>query len=546
MNVLRSDIGLFSLAAFALCAGFLGKAFHIDDALVVWTAQWILLHPVDFYGYPLNWYGYVAPMHVVNQNPPGAAYLAAVAGSVLGFEEWAMHAWVALAFAALVVGVYLLARSLGGSARLSAGLALGMPGIFVSATTVMTDLPMAALWVWAVALWVRGLEARRGGGNAAAAVLVAAALLNKYFAVSLVPLLAAYTLLSGRRHWRRLGWLLLPVVALGAYELLTWRLYGVGHFWASFAYAEGYQSRYGVDAARKLLSGLAFLGAGAAPAVVLAPWLFRGAGRVGLVVAAMVAAGVVAGLAAWGWQPGEQAMAYPWWFWAQYALWVWAGTVLLGLLLAEMWEVRDPAVALLALWIVGTLVFGMFINHFVNMRVILPALPAVALLVGRRARRLSELGEAPPRAACAAAVMTGILLSLAVGYADLRLANAGREAAERIAPEARGGRTWFSGHWGFQHYMEARGALPIDQERVDLQPGDTVVTPENATNRIAIDTRGQATDQSFALPVCEWLTTMRRENGAGFYADVWGPLPFVFGPVLEEKYEIVVLNGPNQ
>jgi hypothetical protein len=62
----------------------------------------------------------------------------------------------------------------------------------------------------------------------------------------------------------------------------------------------------------------------------------------------------------------------------------------------------------------------------------------------------------------------------------------------------------------------------------------------NASNRIKFGARGAYIDESFEVPVCSWLTTMRAECGAGFYSDLWGPLPFVFGPTPPEQYEVNV------
>jgi len=35
-----------------------------------------------------------------------------------------------------------------------------------------------------------------------------------------------------------------------------------------------------------------------------------------------------------------------------------------------------------------------------------------------------------------------------------------------------------------------------------------------------------------------WLTTMNPKLGAGFYSDVFGPLPFVIGSVPTEKFMV--------
>ena len=40
-----------------LLGPFLGKAVHVDDPLFVWAAQQICRHPLDFYGFSVNWYG---------------------------------------------------------------------------------------------------------------------------------------------------------------------------------------------------------------------------------------------------------------------------------------------------------------------------------------------------------------------------------------------------------------------------------------------------------------------------------------------------------
>jgi hypothetical protein len=180
-------------------------------------------------------------------------------------------------------------------------------------------------------------------------------------------------------------------------------------------------------------------------------------------------------LAQSGWQPGVPQLSYSWWFWLQYGLWIAAGLHIIALAVTEVWKRRERDAVLLGLWLVGTLFFGIFVYHFVNMRVILPALPAVALLCVRRLRMGGDMGAlASPRAVWLG-LAAGLILSVCVGYADIRLANSARTAAERIAPEKRKGNTWFSGHWGFQYYMEARGAKPIDLRRpATVRAGDTI------------------------------------------------------------------------
>jgi hypothetical protein len=406
---------------------------------------------------------------------------------------------------------------------------------------MMADLPMTALWVWAVALWLHGLDKQHPTANAVSGLLIGLATLTKYFAISLVPLLLVYTLLSGRKRWARAVWLMIPVVLLGLLDWYTHRRYGMSQFLETSGVLKAYHEQQALALGQKILTGLAFLGAGGAPALFIAPWLWGRAGRIALCAGAAGMAAVTVVLARSGWQPGVPQVSYSWWFWPQYGLWIAAGLHIIALALAEAWKPRNRDAVLLGLWLVGTLLFGIFIYHFVNARVILPALPAVALLCARRLRMRSGIGApASPRAVWLG-LAAGLMLSLCVAHADMRLADSARTAAELIAPEKREGRTWFTGHWGFQYYMEARGAKPVDVRRPDIRAGDTVVTPMNGSNRILIGRRGAYIDESFGVSICSWLTTMRAECGAGFYSDLWGPLPFVFGPTPPELYEVNVL-----
>jgi len=544
---LRREVILLAVCVLLLCGIYLGKAYNMDDPLVVWTAQRIAEHPADFYGFEVNWYGYNTPMMRTDLNPPGAAYYTAIFGVLFHWRESAIHSAVALIAVVLILGMYWLARQMGGEPLPAAAIALVSPGVFVSMGTVMTDLLMTALWVWAVALWLRGLDEANSRANVLSGVLLGLAVMAKYFALSLIPLLLVYTLFFGRKRWIRLVWLIIPVVIVGLFDVYTRRLYGTGQIQAIAGMMKEYHDLYSINLGRKLLTGLTFLGAGTAPVLFLAPWLWRRAGRIALWVGAIAAALITVALQQSGWQVGEPKISFEWWFWPQYGLWLLAGIHITALMVVEIWTQRDRNALLLVLWLGGTLFYCIFMYHFVNIRVILPALPVIVLVCARRLRRLRAEMKAPapalPKPAWIA-LAASLVLSLCVAQADIKLANSAQTAAERIAPEKRSGNTWFSGHWGFQYYMQARGAKPIDAKHQEFRLGDTVVTPINATNVFFARTRIKTTDQSFELPVCSWVTTMRPECGAGFYADLYGPLPFAFGPVPPERYLVTVLGRP--
>jgi hypothetical protein len=41
-----------------------------------------------------------------------------------------------------------------------------------------------------------------------------------------------------------------------------------------------------------------------------------------------------------------------------------------------------------------------------------------------------------------------------------------------------------------------------------------------------------------------FVSTMQGDVCAGFYSDVWGPLPFAFGPIPPERYRIFAITKP--
>src|SRR5438045_4715859 len=229
-NSVTRDAFLAIAAAVAALAPFLNKAFHIDDPLFLWMAQQISQHPADPYGFSVNWYVSAKPMFSIMQNPPLNAYYMALAAKFLGWSEPAMHGAFLVPAVAAVLGTFFLAQRLSGSPLLGALLTLFTPVFLVSATTVMCDVWLLALWVWSVNYWLRGLERHNGWLLLLASLLVAAAALTKYFGASLVPLLAVYTLVQDRRLTSRLLFLLIPVLLIGIYEAMTKARYGQGLF----------------------------------------------------------------------------------------------------------------------------------------------------------------------------------------------------------------------------------------------------------------------------------------------------------------------------
>ena len=198
---------------------FSGRAFHIDDPLFVLAARQIARHPLDPYGFNLIWCESLERMADITKNPPLACYYGAAVGQVAGWSERAFHLAFLVPALALVLGTYRLAKHFTRFPLLAALATVLTPGILVSACSVMCDTMMVALWVWAVILWIEGLQPRKAWYLAGSGVLIAASALTKYFGASLILLLAAYSFARLRRLGNWIWYLLIPVGALVGYEL---------------------------------------------------------------------------------------------------------------------------------------------------------------------------------------------------------------------------------------------------------------------------------------------------------------------------------------
>jgi len=92
--------------------------------------------------------------------------------------------------------------------------------------------------------------------------------------------------------------------------------------------------------------------------------------------------------------------------------------------------------------------------------------------------------------------------------------------------------------------MNADGASALDVKRSDLKPGDALAVPSNNTNLFPPDSRKTDLVEIYRVPGPWLLATCNDTMGAGFYASVWGPLPFAFGRVPPETVSVYILKPP--
>ncbi|HEY5232062.1 MAG TPA: glycosyltransferase family 39 protein [Verrucomicrobiae bacterium] len=521
----------------AVLAPFLAKPFNIDDPLFIWVAKNIQAHPLNPFGFNVNWFGTVSPMYLATENPPVACYYIVFAAAIFGWSEIALHGAFLLPAIAVVLGTYRLAKKICNRPMLAALATLFTPVFMISSMTVMCDVTMLAFWIWAVVFWMEGMDKNDFRKLSVAGLLIALAALTKYYGVCLVPLLAAYSLVETRRPGRWAACLLIPLAALCAYQWITRALYGRAMLSDAMEYAGYARGITGVSGMATVLTALTFTGGCVAVAVFFMPLLWCARTLAAFAATAVLIAGALFFEGARLEQFISPQATSATFVEIQIIFWAVGGIGVLALAVENLWNRRDAGVWLLALWVFGTFLFASVFNWTVNGRSILPMVPAVAILIVSRLERNAAAGWKRPKFAVPVSLAVGASLALLVMRADYYFAVATRQAAVQTCAKFGNARKnfWFEGHWGFQYYMESSGFAALDVKQSPIKPGDILALPENNTGIAPPNAEATARQDSIEVSGPRFLTTMNVAVAAGFYASVRGPLPFAFGKVPPEK-----------
>jgi len=325
----------------------------------------------------------------VNKNPPGISYFVAPAYLLFGDNEIAMHGILLVPVLALGLATYLLAKEFNVNPFLATLYSMLTPAVLVSGLTVMSDMLMAAFYAWAIYLWVHGIGQKKALLLPLSMLCVAGSFLSKYYGMTSLLVILAYTLFRERKPSWKLLWLLAPVGAAVLYELYTRRLYGTGMLYEAFAfqYHEPGNVTNKIRLPGRAVVGLSFLGGCWIPLLFVAPLVCPWR-RCGVLAGASAALVGLFCLARWDRLDWRYSGGFL--FYAEWVLFVFAGLVLFCILIDDLLGHRDPLSVLLLLVITGTFGYAAFINYSVNARTILPMAPAVGLLAARALERTSS------------------------------------------------------------------------------------------------------------------------------------------------------------
>lgn len=533
---------------------FSNKSVHIDDPLYLWTAEHLIAEPGQVFKFSVNWSGTATPMAEAVFNPPGAAYYAAFFLRWFGGNEVVLHVAFFLIGLSTTAGVFTLAQKWCKSPALATAMTIATPIFLVSATTLMCDMLMLMLWIWALVFWEQGL-AGKSWYFLIAGFLAGCAVFAKYNGILLLPLfvVASY---QGLRNWIWiLAGLMVTVLMLWAYEVATAQIHGRGLFSLtrelSAAKRAMIMSQNPFHLTYQVITLLTFLGGGMVTVAILGLLhnlhgkrvaLFPLAGAVGVGVLVLV---ICASRQTLGGVAVETSSGKNWSMLMQIGFWAIAGALILIQAGIAFLRQRDRVGIVLTAWLIGGVAYAIFMNWMVSGRGLLWIMPAIGILTVRQLDQYDFTSFAKWKRWLPVAVSG--LIAIAVTVADTYLANSGREAARVVAarhPDSNENGRWFQGHWGFQYYMQKAGWRPIDFARAETKRGDWIVTPCNNVKILMLPPEYVLESEELSFSTLSWLTTLHPDTGGAFHANQLGPLPFYFGTIPQEIYLIQRLAKP--
>ena len=433
----NSQIWLVLCLVLLLRLPFLNQPIQGDDFYYLKGAEHALIDPLHPTHARYVFLGQMVDMRG-HPHPPLNAWYLGLLVALLGSEaELPLHAAYIPFSVVAALSALAVARKYTCRPALATVLFLVTSAFVVNGNSLESDLPFVAFWLASVAFFIY----ERWWLSALAGVIAS---LAAYQAVVLAPLLGWFLLVEKKRSlpaWIAVLAAPVTIAAWQVYERVTSGAMPAGVL-------AGYMQTYNLQAiAQKLKNAAALtghMGWLVFPALTLATF-WRGPRWVRIASLAVMAGAVLAD--------------YNPLFWIACGI----GTLVI---LSCLRSLDD----FLSWWVAVFFAAAIVIFFAGSQRYLLPVVLPVSILV---ARGLSG-GWLKWGAAAQAVVSVGLAI---VNYQHW---NGYRDFARSLAPEIERHRTWTNAEWGFRHYLEAEGAMPVTNGRA-IWTGDLLVTSSYGT-----------------------------------------------------------------
>jgi len=435
--VVKQTLAIVALVL-ALRLPFLHQALQGDDLYYLYGAEHAQIEPLHPDHAKYLFLGDLVEMRGNSHPPLNSWILGALLWSMGDVREVPFHLFYSIFSIAAALAMFSLARRFCEKPFLATLVFIAVPAFVVNGNSFEADLPFLALWMLAIACFVKGIEENSALALLGSALAAGFAALDAYQAVFIVPILGFY--LWQKKNRSVLAWSVIfaAPIAIGA-----WQIYGgLAGGGMPAAMLWHYMQKYGWQVARQKAKNTAALVVHSA--WIVSPLLIRG-NRWNWALGAIAAAGGAF------YDPNPM-------FWASLGL----GVVVLSSCVG-----RDFLDAWVLIFFAGALI----VFFAGSARYLLPIAAPVAILAANRcSTRMLSIGFAAQMA-----------LSVGLAIVNSETWGAFRQFAVSLAPETAQTRVWVEKDWGLRYYLESEGALAVPRDQT-FAVGDVVVTSRAVPN----------------------------------------------------------------
>jgi 4-amino-4-deoxy-L-arabinose transferase-like glycosyltransferase len=452
LGSVKCKIACLSIIIVISALPFLNQPVHIDDTLFLQVAHNIINNPLDPYGSSINWLGDSEKLFKFFSNPPLFSYYLACVITAWGESERAMHL-ACIPFTLMAgIGMFFLSRRFGSPAFASVLFLVLSPAFFTMSHTLMPDVAMSAFVICAVLLFIRGYDGDRPLCVIAGGLLAGVAPLFRYNGLIASVIIMLYIVLNFRKEKIKYGAvLLIPALLFAGWNLFTMEKYGSMHFLNHFHFQNDTTGGF-ANLMLRSLSNIIYISSCFVFLFLLLLWKKK---NVSVVFLSFIMATVLTFTV--------QSLAHyaPVNLFLVFVIALGASSffiITVGELIADAKSSFPRDSVFLVLWLVSILWMHKSGSHSAA-KYMLVALPPVIIIALRGTGKLLD------RKQIAAAVAFTFLFGVITATADFRLAGAYKQMAnDALEQTARFNcPKIFTGHWGFQYYMEKKSALAYPQ-----------------------------------------------------------------------------------
>jgi 4-amino-4-deoxy-L-arabinose transferase-like glycosyltransferase len=548
-----TSLAILVLMVVACAIPFLSQPFHMDDSLymdVARNAHQKPLFPLDI---PYTFIGDFVQDLGSHGHPPLHSYFLAAIMYFFGEgpgTEWIYHLFALLYPILAVLSFYFIAAQFNERPLWPSMILACCPIFMVMQHTLMTDIPMLAFWLGAIASYLWAVRLKRTSLYAVSAFFQLAAMFTSYQAFALTPLLGFYQIRKGhtRKSWI---WLMIAPALVIAWFILNCLHYKRMLFGITYNYIQSHSPLSLHTLWIKVVSVLEYQGW----LIIFPLFIFYMLGRKLKGRALILALLAAACLAQFG-----EVQRYRFGNKAIFILGLAAGFFIVAEMGKAAWSALIKGRNLMGfeaaegqfigLWYFGVLFYCIFIFPAGSARYILPLIPPF-LICFFRILEIDEVTEyrRPARLLNAAMVASGSLVmsliwGISLSWADQEFARIYPRFAHEFIRIVDKAKAYSVGEWGFRYYLARQNVHPLPKDETMVSGGSFIAIPKMALphtipaglNSMLIPLQTLSYKPDFPLRIFDWQTP------AAFYSSGWGLIPFSFSRNTLEEVQIYQVN----